>query len=428
VSIGGTNSTSHCTFVVHPQLFDNCVYNKTFGEADAWLLNNPYTVLINCTIPKWPEQNRSDVILKFSENVTVGDESEGSGMITWDNNPHDKFLWELVGPVPNNGHLTQIDRENSNAPRTNPVPISNHPFGKVLKLGRMSKGRSLFELSTTHMVDRRYIEPVKMSSYALAVYHHLGTTLRNVVGDHKSVHLYSLAPGHIERSPASSEGIHIYFGVMDSKLEAIGFKCIPLNKDPGRLGACLRVMLINYLHGKTIFVHSGRPGLHVLASEFVANKVEHRTNTVVGPWSTPSPFLDGYVNTDGLSWHNQFALMSTGHFYHEIYGIDEACFSRLEISKLIFSRQKGVPYSTNGLTSENMQRLDNLLLDDIEPLLDGFAVPLPIIVKSAKDVNSTWDLVRSIDPMIGSNSREFQPNSASAGPPARHSCSGHKAE
>jgi len=194
-------------------------------------------------------------------------------------------------------------------------------------------------------------------------------------------------------------------------LEAIGFKCIPLNKDPGRLGACLRVMLINYLHGKTIFVHSGRPGLHVLASEFVANKVEHRTNTVIGPWSTPSPFLDGYVNTDGLSWHNQFALMSTGHFYHEIYGIDEACFSRLEISKLIFSRQKGVPYSTNGLTTENMQRLDNLLLDDIEPLLDGFAVPLPIIVKSAKDVNSTWDLVRSIDPMIGSNSREFQPNS-----------------
>lgn len=118
---------------------------------------------------------------------------------------------------------------------------------------------------------------------------------------------------------------------------------------PGRVLACIRVLIAVLLPGMYNYIRSGRPYLHTVAIEYLQsiNKKENLYNkfsTQHCPVVSPGPFLDGlrYYSENLISNNNWLYLTNIFHFYGHLYGTDETTF------KLFYPYVKTITSSLHG--------------------------------------------------------------------------------
>ncbi|AMM45288.1 polyprotein [Rhizoctonia solani endornavirus 2] len=267
---------------------------------------------------------------------------------------------------------------------------------------RLALGRDLLEMENCHSVSKIYNNCPKLAE---AHYDFLKNLQSKVDGlniqEHELVHWYSLCPGIAMRSPAKLPGRHIHIGISDRKITDLGFETLELGSDPGRFGACLRVICALLANVQcTHFFHSGRPNLHVLFAEMVIGEIldDITVNTVVAPFSTCGPFLDGMVLVDTFKAKDAARYISQNIWYREIYGIDEkeftifgikecwylgdsgAWYSNMNVNKLYKSWAKGInmhlisgqirgkfPYGMDKVIQASSGKTDQKLVNKLDP-------------------------------------------------------------
>jgi hypothetical protein len=223
---------------------------------------------------------------------------------------------------------------------------------------RMSVGRDLTAVTNVHFVATTFVEGAKLFGWHIKWLQNLRAQIMKLDPKPDDIwNVYSLKRGFAQRSPALTAGRHVYIGKRDKMFDDLGFECLELKMDPGRFGACLRVIFSILLPSfKKVYIRSGRPGFHVLYSERVQRELESemiKGNYVVCPWNTFGPFLDGMVLQD--PWDPTLAaqFLAADMNYGSVYGIDEANYKWFNIQTCYYS-----PNSTWGYS--NMQLNPNL--------------------------------------------------------------------
>nr|DBA06985.1 TPA_asm: RNA-dependent RNA polymerase [Alphaendornavirus fimbriatae-3] len=217
--------------------------------------------------------------------------------------------------------------------------------------GKFAVGRDWLAFKNTHWVSSKYLNQPALST----TQQRFLSTLSNAVDklEHAdSYHLYSLCDGIASRSPATAgpgRNLHVNIGASGS-YDPLGFVSI-LRSDPGRFGACARVivahMLVTRRQGCTVYIRSGRPGPHVYWAEAALAETDDERlsmgNTVALPFTTFGPFLDGMRIVSPLQ--NMDGFVKNNMNYYWLYGIDEADHTVFNIKTTLTWERATFPYS-----------------------------------------------------------------------------------
>nr|UIA10510.1 polyprotein [Alphaendornavirus sp.] len=217
------------------------------------------------------------------------------------------------------------------------------------RLGRHGLARDFTEMTTTHMLNKKFTQGRRLSPATLAGL----TKLRRQVieaagGVNETIHIYSFHEGIAERSIAINEGKHICLTTNPQKYADRGFIPIKIAKEPGRLGACLRPIICMLVPAKAIFSHGGRVNLHGLWAEAAIERVirDDNGNFSLSAWGSPSPYMDGVVIKRKPSWKHIAEMVSTNILYGNVYGIDEASMEWLELNTCYYLKESSRMYGT----------------------------------------------------------------------------------
>jgi hypothetical protein len=147
------------------------------------------------------------------------------------------------------------------------------------------------------------------------------------------------------RSPVDMPGRHICICEKNSsKIKQCGFETIELNKDPGRLGACLRLVFAMLTQNVT-YIRSGRPGWHVrIMEEYQKLDDTPIVNTVYCPCNGLAPFMDGFVMVNRPNVETIVQCITSQLVYGEVYGTDECNINWFNIEKQYITKN-GMGYS-----------------------------------------------------------------------------------
>jgi len=211
-----------------------------------------------------------------------------------------------------------------------PKPIFSNP----LTPGRMKTGRDWLAVNNVHFVAQQYLIPPAISGAQIEFLTRMLDSIQTLKPLPDDIwHVYSLCPGKAMRSKAVGSGRHLHIGLRVPEIDSLGFETLELDIDPGRFGAVCRPLFAFLLpHFKRVYIHSGRPSLHVLFVESLTDLTpKNRENVVFLPWRGFGPFLDGMSFGRKPSPKNVATYIATNLSYHPIYGIDETNASLFEI-------------------------------------------------------------------------------------------------
>ncbi|AZT88615.1 polyprotein [Gyromitra esculenta endornavirus 1] len=278
----------------------------------------------------------------------------------------------------------------------------NPLFGR--ETDRLALGRDLLS-SNTHLVAARFTDVVTTPVWMLDWLGTLYRRIKELKSDSKTVwNVYSLKEGIASRMPAKTEGRHLNISSYSALFESVGFETLRLDADPGRFGACLRVMFAFLVPAaKRVHIRSGRPGLHVLFVEQVqaalGDKID-KNGVLTTTW-TFAPFLDGMTIVDKPSAENSAACMAAMMNYGDIYGIDEANYRWFELKDIYHYPASKNTYS-NLSTLSNLKEIHqgfNMINMGTLPEVQGGVISLEIADASMADYGAYLQVIKYLDPL-----------------------------
>ncbi|AZT88617.1 polyprotein [Morchella importuna endornavirus 2] len=302
--------------------------------------------------------------------------------------------------------LIQALKDNKN----DRVPIYTNP-GVGLVNKRFSLGRNMLHTDSTHFVDRVYRNGARVTNWMalwLSEFEARIATLNPKPDD--IWYVYSLRDGFATRSPSVGKGRHINIGQHSEKMRSLGYETLELDEEPGRFGACLRVIFAMLLPCyKKVYFRSGRPGLHVLWAEHMQTRIECTENHVIIPTNTFGPFIDGICITKPLSVTSIAKFLASNMNYHAIYGIDECDYSWFEIKVCYFAPESKYAYSNYNLNpryAEIVKEITMIPVDTANKENNLKDIPFEMIQLSFTSIATTWPVALYLDPELPLVSRE----------------------
>jgi hypothetical protein len=355
------------------------------------------------------ERNRSTASIATDAQ---SDSAEPTSMV--DSNKGDSGVWQMVENERNSELIALLPLANEvDLPDNLVVAMSNLNNVRVpiyvnnaipKSMGeRYRKGRNLAHWMNTHLVDSMFIDGTTVDDTMLRwLTTFYGKILELNPKPDDVWNVYSLSPNMAERSPAITEGRHLHIGVRSEKFTTMGFETLELDSDPGRFGACLRVifaMLLPYF--KRIYIRSGRPGYHVLYTERQQMNIVNPTeNTVVLPWNTFGPFLDGMIICQQISIEHKANFISANINYGELYGIDEANAEWFEITNCIYDPGNTAGYSTMSVNPNLIRLTNNVTMKPMDTSTDTTIWDIELARESAQNYQVMMPLAKMIDQAI----------------------------
>jgi hypothetical protein len=266
---------------------------------------------------------------------------------------------------------------------------------------RAALGRDPLDQENVHMVARRYTKGAKLNTSEMSFLNNFMKAILELnPTEEDEFHLYSLALGKAQRSPAALPGRHVHIGVAEPLFTDLGFETIALKKDPGRFGACLRVMFYFMCpRFKSVQFHSGRPNLHALFAEHISGQVNDDLNTVFSPFGTFGPFLDGMRLAKKPDVRAAADFIACNILYNEIYGIDEARVRWFNIERCYFVPKNG-GYSNVPLSKTSQEAAASVEMVPIPKSWEHELIPM-VMVKESLFAGYKFNLIcNALDPVI----------------------------
>jgi len=286
----------------------------------------------------------------------------------------------------------------------------------LISNNKLKPGRDLLAINNTHFVANDFKKGARLRQYHIEFLERLYNKAREIdrmSSDKTVIHLYSLKENRIERSPeicnSNLKHLHINLGTSCEKFDKLGFHSI-LTTDPKRFGASLRVifaMMLNTYH--SINLCSGRPGLHVIATEKIRSEYQNEDenlNTVFLPFATYGPFIDGMTIRNKFNKENINKFLKSNMNYYSIYGIDECDEEIFDINKYYQFQGCMSPYSNWIFNSNYSEIIGSKIKQEIEWLQRyEHIIPLKFVNLSASDSEVAGPYIKYWDKNCIGNSR-----------------------
>jgi len=298
-----------------------------------------------------------------------------------------------------------------------------NPLAASLLGERLGPGRDLLSTTKTHFVAEHLASGAALTTTMVLWLSAFREKLYEMkLHESAIVNLYSLCPGKAMRSPANFPGRHVHIGARDEHITNLGYETLELLQDPGRFGASLRVLAAMLLPGTVLrMMRSGRPSLHCMYSEEVLSHLHSlgaltNRNTVVGPWRTFGPFIDGMALHKPISHANLSRFCAANFNYGHVYGMDEANFDWFELDTCYYQPANQHGYSNMPLNPQLRQVQESINMKPIgDEMCTRSTLPLSLVLKSTTNHAELWPLVQALDPQVPDDSRGSPTSSSLSG-------------